>query len=485
MQNNQLSHGVIQDNMLVYSVVTLQGARQLRRVNLPHLTMKEQLFSLALEHHLTHLWVVPGCALNRWTVDRVYSDDEWDLQLTTATNDMGPNAPDLITGITAKRRRDRVMIRIVYPQSIQTYGWIPDDDKPLDPVACLAAIHYIHEALGTIHQHPGVAGRLVMMQENNSSARQAWLRPCSFDPIAELGHHKRAQDVGWIVPIAEHQSIGWLPEQTGWLRAWDKNSQYLAAATSCALGTGDPVHFAPEYWRERPDEAFRLAYDGIKPGYWHVNVKECAPFSPLYRSKTDHQEWITTPLLRLLIRMQAQFTIVDAFVWPEHHRILDTFAVRVWTARQELKNNHQKYPHAAGRQLAYDSIKRIAVAAPGLLSNEKVKQFMPTWYRPDWYEHLREEAKARLLYQVLKIWHATKALPRAAVVDALYYLEAPDLIEQISAFFEGKDQKLGGWKIIADMPITPGVRDAFKPGMAPGRMSGALKRLQSQEHSLV
>lgn len=463
---NQLLHGVVQDGKLVYSLLHSSGRRQLVTASV-NTTSVPSILQAAIEHNLHTVWVTPGDVLNYWTPERAQdSTDTWDIKITTARNPVR-GLPDFIRGVSGRRKignyQDKRQVTICYPQW-NTYQWnINEIPEAADPIACLAAIHYLETAIGIpLHHNPGITGRNLIAETNSTNSRPSWVVAPTAD-LSNLGDLSVGYDFAYQRGIDPTDMSG----RPMYLHAWDKNSMYLGAGSSVELGTGNPVYINTH----GIEEALKQWYDGKRPGYWRVDLHEKPALNPLY----EGQEWVTTPLLKLLYAMGAKFTVREAWVWSEHHRILDKFATILWDARQGLKEDTAKYKHEGGRKLAYYSIKRIATAGPGMLANKDAQKYAPQWYRPDWRSTLVEDAKARLIYKLLQVEREYGVRPLCVATDCVFYLsEQPNPSLAFPHMFDRDG--LGGWKLAYSMPATYGVLSCFKPGISAARAVRDVKK---------
>lgn len=469
-----LTHGIISDSKLVYSVTYAPARRQLFTIPLNSILPLSTYCELALQHDLHTIWVAPGSSINYWVAEQAQNSPGWEVRYQTIPHPVR-GMPPIIRGITANRTTgswgEKRRITIAFPQW-NTYAW-SEEELPgcSDPVACLAAIHYLEQALGMpLHHNAGVMGRQIIEETNSHHSRPSWVAKPTIDMMPFKMERKAGYDLKYLRSIDPMDIAPGLH-----LLAVDKNSQYLGACSSVELGTGNPVYINPEELELHYEETMRLWYDGKAPGYWRVDIEE---FTHPLGADILHrgQKWITTPLLKLLYAMGARLTVREAWVWPVHHRILDKFGTQLWDARQSLKTDTIKYPHAIGRMIAYHSIKRIATAGPGLLASEDAAKYSPQWFRPDWRDPIVEDAKARLVYKFMQVEREFGEWPLMVKVDCAYYLTRAATPEEAFPGMFGNPDKLGGWKVEHSLPASYAVLDCFK-NTTPGGASGKLKKL--------
>lgn len=473
-----LTHGVISNDKLLYSVQYPDARRQLYTVSLDSITTLENFLGLALQHNLHTLWVVPSCKYNYWGIEQAKGVPGWEVQYSTRKHPVR-GMPDLFRGITAKRQsgtwEEKRLITMVFPEDKQGgYCWDPDAvPASRDPLAVLAGIHYLEAALGVqLRSRPGMTGRTLIEECNSTHSRPGWLAAPSFDlrPLGELG-------LGYDFALMRGVDAFDMNADV-WLHCWDKNSMYLGACSSVELGTGNPVYINSGELDLDYEDVMKRFYDGKRPGYWRVDVEDFHHIlNPLYRTRTFTQEWVTTPLLKLLFAMGARLRVREAYVWTEHHRVLDTFATKLWDARQSLKTDAARYPHAGGRAIAYHSIKRVATAAVGLLANGEAWKYARQWYRPDWHATVVEDAKCRLIYKLLQVERTFGVLPEFASTDKVgYWSPQPDPAKAFPGMFERPDA-LGGWKLEESLPCSYALLECFKEGTSAATAAGRVRKL--------
>lgn len=471
-----LTNAILTDSKLLYSIEHAGNRQQLYTVAVENITNIAEILDLALQHNLHTIWIHPGDSLNVMLYHKAV-DTEWDIKVSTMRNPHR-GEPDIIKGVSAHRKdgsfHDRRRITIAYPQW-NAYQWSPS--LAGDPVACLAAIHYCERALGVpVSHNPGLTGRDIMDETNATASRPTWIKAPTFD-LSQL-----PTSIGYDLAYQRGIDPFDIPNMEQWIHSWDKNSMYLAACTSVELPTGDPVYISGAELANEYEATMQRFYDGRRPGYWRIecNNFDLPPISPLYPG----QEWVTTPLLKLLYSLGVRCVVREAYVWFEYHRWLDRFASVMWKARQVLKTEEKSYPHAGGRRLAEYSIKRIATASIGLLANQEAARISPQWYRPDVRATIIEEAKARMFYKIMQVHRMFGTLPLLVNVDEIAYLTLErDPHKAFPGMFD-RATELGGWKMHHSLAATPAVLSCFKPGLSAGKSTKLLSEIAGHQNTL-
>lgn len=457
-------HGVASDTGLRFSIPQLNNRNQLYTVSVSESPSVEELLNLALAHHLHTVWVAPGSKYNFLAPG--VSVPGWDLKIATTRVSRGVEVIKSISArITSGTWQEKRQITITCPQWT-TYQWAPVQVgvDTTDGVTCLAAIHYLERALGMkLHHNAAIAGRQIIEDTNSTRQRPMWTREIEFD-LSRLD-----ETIGY--DLAYQRGLDPLHVPNSYLHSWDKNSAYLGACSSVYLGSGEPVYM-------NSASTFETLYDGKRPGYWRIEVRDslAAIINPLF----DGQEWVTTPLLKLLLDLGVSLRVTEAYVWQEYHRALDGYAEKLWSARVSLRRDEEMYPHKAGRALAAYSIKRIATCGVGILANPDAAKYSRRWYRPDWRATVVEEAKARVYYKLLQVVRETGYHPLAVLTDEVYYLLPEANPRTIFGNYYNHAEDLGGWKSGVSVPATYGVLNCFKYGASASKAKKALKTLLTQ-----
>jgi hypothetical protein len=456
-------HATIDNTKMIYS-----DGKKMHTVYTDKARTLLDLLSIAEVHGVDVLWITPASRYSIMAQAQAQADDllsQYDVKFSTIPG-IARNMPPRLKGVTARRLagpwKERRLISVTWPEW-SLYEWSVDaHPEAADSVTCLAAIHYLTRALGIdIHPNPGITGRNLMAITNSTHSRPSWIRTPNYD----LG--ALPTSLGYDMAYQRGIDPTLLPRYKDFfVHAWDKNSAYLGACSSVYLGSGEPTYI--KFDEDGEEGILRRWYDGKRPGYWHISYHPVDAASLTINPLYEGQEWVTTPLLKLLMASSMPLDVTEAYVWTEYHRPLDEFATRLWGARQSLKTDRLKYPHAQGAALAYHSTKRIATVSVGMLGNAEAAQYAPQWFRPDWLRTIVEEAKARIVYKVASVDRAINRLPVAIATDALYYLSPEaDPYKAFPGIFDNEDS-LGGWKLQASVKANYKVLSAFHPDNSAG-----------------
>lgn len=196
-----------------------------------------------------------------------------------------------------------------------------------------------------------------------------------------------------------------------WVHAYDLNAMYLAACSSLELGFGEPEHLAPK-------RTGGLGFDAKVPGYWRVTYRRPDrrlpdPFDPLVGGAGgSFCGWLTTPSVELAAELGALDTIEEAFLYPRHHRYLDSFYQRLREARGALLDS----PPSPSVDVALRLVKRTYTVGLGYLA-ARIREEGDPLYRPDWRHAVIAKARANLYRRLVRL----PVTPFAVLVDCVYF----------------------------------------------------------------
>jgi len=209
-----------------------------------------------------------------------------------------------------------------------------------------------------------------------------------------------------------------------WIVAFDRNSHYLAAAGSVALGLGKPEHL------NGPD----VTFDRALPGWWRAEVTldagdDLSP--PLLR---PHDGWWTTPMLDWALEQGVAFTVAEAWVHRTHRRAL---AASAKVVRQGLGQLGDEPTDAGVRRM----LKGLYTVGLGSLAAGYHRPGAPH-HRPDWRSLLIDQATANMGRALAKA-AAVEVRPFALLVDCAFFA-----VEQQAARLPGlrMGSTPGTWK---------------------------------------
>ncbi|WP_298462679.1 hypothetical protein [uncultured Cellulomonas sp.] len=228
-------------------------------------------------------------------------------------------------------------------------------------------------------------------------------------------------DLDWCrKPVGQEQSLRYV-------HAYDRGGAHLAGVAGLELPVGDPVH--------HPDG---LPFDAKLPGYWRVQIPDAADWRyphPLYKGRTAEWDWVTTPALALAVELGYELDVSEAWVWPEHARVLDPWYKRVTAARTATDADPTDPDLPTVRNL----VKELYTRSIGMMGSSAHAEGTATYY-PERRHHIVAKARANLLRRVVQIGQDTGVWPLAVKIDTVLY--ASDEVDPLKAW-PGQDQHLG------------------------------------------
>lgn len=452
MSRTNYFHGVVSDDRISF-------ARHEGLVTVPGDTVNTGvtfLLHLAEHYNLSTIWIAPGSMLSAVDPEMFCNADTtvWNIQYTMTNEYPGASRLPRMKKAVAWRHKgtfeEKRAIEIIFPEQGQ---WEWDEE---DPEILLHAIVRLQADLSLpVASHPGDTGRELM--------KWGVKKELQVTPQIDLSQLpcKCGRDIAWKAPMYKN------PHTPHWLHAYDKNSQYLSAASNATLGIGDPVYYGGAYLKP-PD--LKLA------GLWHISIEEPMPgayyhesVQPLRHNRqnfpellADNQEWVTTPILKCLVEMGYLVTIHEGYEWKLSRRALAKWSEIVWGLTFIYKQDE-----SPSGQVCYQSMKKIARASIGLLGSDKVPRRERLWARPDWWSTIVETAKARMIYNIDANGQNYGLWPSMVFVDCLYYVSDSPLPDKRLL---ARSTELGGYKHKGCIPITEEVQEWFNGDMGPAEV---------------
>lgn len=267
--------------------------------------------------------------------------------------------------------------------------------------------------------NPGVTAIDLMVQSRpQGTTIEEWrngpLAPSTFDVPFTINDVER--DFNWTrTPTAEEL-------QCRFVHAYDRGGSYPAAIAGLELPIGEPVHHPDGSVFEDPA---RLAQLVRAPGLVTIVVPEPedwrVPFllNPAGLQFTSPKPTTTARLERAL-KLGYRPTIVEAYSWPNHGRVLKGFYERVRDASVVLDSDD---PDAQAARNQSKVIRNVGIGLMGSESNLKGK----TGYDPMKRLSIIGKASANIAYRLDQIGQATGRWPVAVEKDTVLYLsDDPD-----------------------------------------------------------
>lgn len=207
-----------------------------------------------------------------------------------------------------------------------------------------------------------------------------------------------------------------------YVHAYDRGGSYPAAIAGLELPIGDPVHYPDGAVFEDPARMNELLK---APGLVTIVVPEAqdwrVPFllNPAGLQFTAPKP-VTTARLNQAVKLGYKPTIVEAYTWPEHGRVLNIWYERIRDASTILDTDD---PDAQAARDQSKVVRSVGIGLMGSDPNLKGK----TGYDPMKRLSIIGKASANIAYRFEQIGQDTGCWPIAAEKDTVLYIsDNPD-----------------------------------------------------------
>lgn len=335
-------------------------------------------------------------------------------------------------------------------------------DAITEPITLLGAIAYLEDALGIpIKYKPNSYGRRLMIAYNEENTEKGWIQPINIHKAIPIS--LAYADCIWTLKLSAEEIEELKARGLIKVVAYDKNSQYTGACTSVKLGVGTPVHEqSPQFNVKNP-----------LPGIWHCRIRGESIFDGKqlpHPTDGKTEGWFWTYTVQLLFDLGYTVEIEEAYIWHESHVLLRKWATTLWDARCQLNSkspecNEARYKSKAARDSAFSAIKIVLNSSLGMLAHKKDLDALEailldpnssdndrkyaaqslSWYRPDYYDLLRDRARS-LMYRRMKKFFESNAVLLGIQTDCLYYAASTSDHDTAIPGMMDRADLLGGFK---------------------------------------
>lgn len=193
-----------------------------------------------------------------------------------------------------------------------------------------------------------------------------------------------------------------------YVHAYDRGGSYPSVAISLELPIGDPVHHPAG-----------VEFDPKLPGYWQIDVPDAQDWLlPYVLNPRGHKfngpKWVCTPRLERAIALGYRPAILEAYVWPQHGRILRTWAERFRDLSVSLDTG------APDDTAVRDQAKIARSAGLGLLGSLQHLEGK-RGFSPERRFHVVSKASANIIHKLHQIGVASGRWPLAVWRDTVLY----------------------------------------------------------------
>ncbi|MFV8227386.1 hypothetical protein [Mycolicibacterium fortuitum] len=244
--------------------------------------------------------------------------------------------------------------------------------------------------------------------------RNGPLAPSTFDVPFTVNDIER--DFNWTRTLTEDE------RNRRYVHAYDRGGSYPAAIAGLELPIGDPVHYPDGSVFEDPAKLKQLLK---APGLVTIVVPEPqdwrVPFllNPAGLQVTTPKP-VTTARLDRAVQLGYNPTIVEAYTWPDHARVLNGWYERIRDASLALDTDD---PDAQAAREQSKMVRSVGIGLMGSDPNLKGK----TGYDPMKRLSIVGKASANIAYRFEQIGQDTGHWPAAAEKDTVLYIsDNPD-----------------------------------------------------------
>ncbi len=395
------------------------------------------LCQIALEEHLSHLWVLDPVHADVSYLEAALS--EWDLLENwtyPANRRLPPHRTNLLATVSGYRRSERGgqrRVSIIFPAHARRHWRWVHRAKTAQEV--LLTLLFLERALGVaVTASASTVGMRLLETIQRGYKHPDWLVIPTIDwSTLPFRWKDVAADLIWSRPLSS-EDLG-----KRYLHKIDKNGAYLRACVAEKFGVGTPVHVNGE-----KGEAQRF------PGVWRCSFTPV--HSPDLPPAWNGGSWITSPLVRLLKQTGHSVQIHEGWMWEESHEVLRRWATTLWEARLSFR---EEMPEVSVdvRSLVEDACKQVATATIGLTSYSQFEEGTFK-YRPDWKMHVIGAVRATMYHNVLKLYQELQVVPVMVYMDALYVFSDEPETEKALASLMQRQASLGGYKVGWKRPLV-------------------------------
>lgn len=386
----------------------------------------EGLIRLAHAMELGTLWITPGSMLSRQA--KYLLDGAGDALGYRVSKKSDGTPRFLLVWRKEGNYAQRQSVKIGFPEHDDRWPW----QEVKDARTLIMSIQYLQHAIGyEIAWSPGHTGQDLILEENRY--HENWLEP-SGEPIVIRKNLAKA--------LQMKRSLSAFNGEL-YIHLFDKYAQHLAACTGANFGQGSPHHLLND-----------VPFNALTPGLWDV-----AGMGKLWTPELAYR------FVELDDTEQERPLITEAWVWPEYHQLLRSWAEKLWRARKVLRwpdlwEGPGSYPYAneIARLLAFEAVKSIYTQALGWLAHESDDNKL---YRPDWWSMIVAMSKRIMQFKIRQL---TKRGFFVCFVDTdtIGVISSSPSLEPYKHIILDRDRQLGGFKHVKTARLTPEVIRTFE-----------------------
>lgn len=265
---------------------------------------------------------------------------------------------------------------------------------------------------------------LMLTLAPNKEARQERFAPSQ--PVDPARIQTLEADIDWHrKPVGEEL-------EHKYVHAFDRGGSYLAGVNGQHYGIGEARYLA---------QGTKIEFSKTTPGYWRVILPERGewltpnPIDPFNRDTdiSGAMSWLTTATLDVAMSLGYELDIVEAYVWDNHGRILDSWAERITEARKILDTLDPD------DQAARNLVKETYTRGLGRMASFDFQEGRPG-FAPERYHLIQARSRANIIRRIHQIGNETGRWPVAVKKDTIIYTSDEILPENA---WPGRPQDFG------------------------------------------
>ncbi|MET9162094.1 hypothetical protein ABZX56_30600 [Streptomyces parvulus] len=293
---------------------------------------------------------------------------------------------------------------IVVPHVALTTRFLEDDPEP---TVLARRVQQLADTIGiTYRTTAGATGHeLLRATRPKNGRRAAPLERAEMPPLLMERRNMYVAKVWDRQPTAEER-------KKKFILLFDARASYLSVTSSLRAGRGRVVHL------DNPE------FDPNLPGLWFTQAPRWEhwgcfdPFGP--RRDGEGARWYQTPTLAYAHKdLKADLEITEAWVWPDHYRILESWYRQLATARKTLAPSLD--------ETVSSTLKDVYTNSIGLLNSDHLRG-RPEYgtedsetFRPDVQQAVLAAQQANLVRTITRVGEASGMWPIAVKTDMLAY----------------------------------------------------------------
>ncbi len=391
------------------------------------------LADVALDQHITHLWVQPECGM-------------YGLQPSGGVWSIKPNEHRGKLKTVSVFKRGTGHVNIIYPHNTAWYGnekhpgWIQGANER----EIIGTATYLERALGLpVAGSPGGVGWNLLKQ-----LRPEWIEDIPVN-LAKIHFTPRAAcDIIW-----QHPRLAKLVGRFKFIHKFDRAAAYPYAGSRSFIGVGTPEY--REHGRDMdPVPTSKGTFSPSQAvGVWRCSIKYGAEPDDIPRAWDEGDGWLVGPIINLLRAAGHDVTVYEGWVFPEKHQLLAPWSNFLWNVREQFENKPGKC-----YALARKATKQISNATIGLTAYRGFDEDEQEMRRPDIRLQVVARNREMMWHNIRKVYEQQHETLAIVYMDAVYYLSNAEDGRAAFPILMEREGKFGGYKWEGRVALTRDVQ---------------------------